>query len=68
MKTIEPRTKTMKRIEKTYGTSVENLLQDLYIEQNLTMKQIADELVLSEKTVWSWIKASGIKTRQMKWE
>lgn len=62
------RTKFIERLEKQYGKEIEELLREMYVDEGKTIRQIADELILSDKTVWTWLKEIGIQTRKMKWE
>lgn len=62
------RTKFVLRIEKQYNKEIEEILREMYVDKNMTIDQIADELIVSSKTVWTWLKEVGIRTRKMKWE
>lgn len=62
------RTKFIERLEKQYGKEIEELLREMYVDEGKTIRQIADELIISDKTVWTWLKEIGIQTRKMKWE
>lgn len=70
MKIIKNKTNTMKRIEQIYGDGdiLEELLRKLYVEQELTIEEIANKLCLSTGTVYKWLKLTDITTRKMKWE
>lgn len=70
MKQIQNKTNTMKRIEQIYGGGdiLEELLRKLYVEQELTIEEIANKLCLSTGTVYKWLKLADITTRKMKWE
>lgn len=70
MKIIKNKTNTMKRIERIYGDGdiLEELLRKLYVEQELTIEEIANKLCLSTGTVYKWLKLADITTRKMKWE
>lgn len=68
MKKIKDKTNTMKRLEVQYGTSIEELLRRLYIDEEKTIDEISKELILAPATVFDWLKLAGIRTRKMKFE
>lgn len=68
MKKIENKTNAIKRIEKTYDMPIEELLNKMYKEQGMIIRDISEELLISPKTVWSWMQQAGISCRKMKWE
>lgn len=68
MNKITNKNKNMLRMEKFYGKQIEELLRELYIDEEMTIEQISNELLICNKTTWTWLKEAGIRTRQMKWE
>lgn len=40
-------------------------LEDLYVEKQMSMKEVADEIGCSEQTVCDWLAKHGIKTRDV---
>ena len=70
LKNIQNKTNTMIRIEQIYGggDSLEELLRKMYVEDELTIKEIADKLNCSSGTIYKWLKLADITTRKMKWE
>ena len=70
LRMIPNKTNTMKRIEQIYGNgdSLEELLRKMYVEREMTIKEIADELNCSSGTIYKWLKMADITTRKMKWE
>jgi len=63
MKKIENKTILMKYIELQKGVSLEELLHSMYIEQQLSIRDIAEELGIHYHTVNSWLDEIGIKKR-----
>lgn len=63
MKKIESKTILMKYIELQKGVSLEELLHSMYIEQQLSIRDIAEELGIHYHTVNSWLDKIGIKKR-----
>ena len=63
MKKIENKTILMKYIELQKGVSLEELLHSMYIEQQLSIRDIAEKLEIHYHTVNSWLDEIGIKKR-----
>ena len=63
MKKIKNKTLSMKYIELTKGKCIEELLHELYIENNKSIREIADELNIHYHTVNNWLKQAGILVR-----
>ncbi len=63
MKKIKNKTILMKYIELQKGVSLEELLHSMYIEQQLSIRDIAKELGIHYHTVNSWLDEMGIKKR-----
>lgn len=59
------KTRLMREIEARYGEPIDKLLCRLYVEENLTMRQVADKLgVGSDSTVWLWLMKFKIPARR----
>lgn len=67
MKKIENKTNTMLRIEKQYNTNIEELLRHLYVDKNMTINQIAKELIISVGITFKWLNLANITTRKISW-
>lgn len=63
MKQIENKTLLMKWIEVQKGVKLEELLHDLYIEKELSIREIAEKLGVHYHTVNSWLKLMEIEAR-----
>lgn len=55
-------------IEKIETRSIKEILMDKYIEQDMTIQQIADELGVSVGIVHKWLKEEGINKQKNIWE
>lgn len=53
----------MKYIELTRGDTIENILQDLYIERQMSIRQVGEELGIHYHTVNKWLKLAGLEMR-----
>ena len=58
----------MLRLEREYNTSIEELLRSMYVDQNMTIKDIANELILSVGIVFRWMNMANISTRKIKFK
>lgn len=63
MKEIEKKTLLMKWVEIEKGMKLEELLHDLYIEKELSIREIAEKLGVHYHTVNSWLKLMEIEAR-----
>ena len=63
MKEIEKKTLLMKWVEIEKGVKLEELLHDLYIEKELSIREIAEKLEVHYHTVNSWLKLMEIEAR-----
>ena len=63
MKQIENKTLLMKWVEVEKGVKLEELLHDLYIEKELSIREIAEKLGVHYHTVNSWLKLMEIEAR-----
>lgn len=53
----------MKYIELVKNNSIENILYDLYIEKQMSIREISNELGIHYHTVNKWLKMVGIEMR-----
>ena len=63
MKQIKNKTLLMKWVEVEKGVKLEELLHDLYIEKELSIREIAKKLGVHYHTVNSWLKLMEIEAR-----
>lgn len=63
MRLLEKKTLLMRWIEKEEGVPLEELLHHLYIEKEMSIRDIGEELGVHYHTVNSWLKEIGIETR-----
>lgn len=63
MKEIEKKTLLMKWVEIEKSVKLEELLHDLYIEKELSIREIAEKLGVHYHTVNSWLKLMEIEAR-----
>lgn len=63
MKQIENKTLLMKWVEVQKGVKLEELLHDLYIEKEFSIREIAEKLGVHYHTVNSWLKLMEIEAR-----
>lgn len=63
MKQIKNKTLLMKWVEVQKGVKLEELLHDLYIEKELSIREIAEKLGVHYHTVNSWLKLMEIEAR-----
>ena len=64
MRKIENKTTLMKYVElKEGGVPIEELLHSMYIEEKMSIREIADKLEVHYHTINSWLDEIGIKKR-----
>lgn len=63
MKYLEKKTLLMKWIEEKEGVSLEELLRKLYIDDEKSIREVANEIGVHFNTVSSWLKKMEIETR-----
>ncbi|MCL8207262.1 MAG: DUF1804 family protein [Actinomycetia bacterium] len=51
-------------VEATWGRPLAEILRELYIEQNLTIPEVADRLGVAWSTVLRWLRKAGITPRR----
>lgn len=57
------RTREMQRIEASYGEPMGDILRRLYVEDGLTVAQVAERLGFSKGAISRWLERFGIETR-----
>lgn len=60
-------TALQRRIEREYGKPIDEILREMYVDKEMTMKDIASALDVNLRTVQRWVKECGIKARKMTW-
>lgn len=60
-------TPLQRRIARENNTTFEEVIRHMYIEQNMTMQEMAKALDVNIRTIQRWIKDCGIKARKMTW-
>ena len=63
MKEIEKKTLLMNWVEMEKSVKLEELLHDLYIEKELSIREIAEKIGVHYHTVNSWLKLMEIEAR-----
>ena len=63
MKEIKKKTLLMNWVEMEKGVKLEELLHDLYIEKELSIREIAEKIGVHYHTVNSWLKLMEIEAR-----
>jgi DNA-binding MarR family transcriptional regulator len=57
------RTREMQRIEARYGEPMGDILRRLYVQDGLTVDQVAKELGYTKGAISRWLERFGIETR-----
>lgn len=65
MKQIKKKNKRMREIETKLGEDIEEVLRRMFVDENKSRKQIADELHISSLTVLRWCDLAGIRSRKL---
>lgn len=63
IKEIKNKTLTMKWIELKHDKKIEDLLYEMYIEKEMSIREISSKLDIHYHTVNKWIKLIGIEMR-----
>ena len=63
MKKLENKTLAMKYLELQRGECIEDILHKMYVEERLSIRDIANELDVHYHTVNSWLKQINIDMR-----
>lgn len=63
MKELDNKTIAMRYIELTHERKIEDILHEMYIIQEKSIREIADELGVHYHTVNAWLKDLGISMR-----
>ncbi len=53
----------MKLIELEWGDSIENVLHLLYVEEDMSIREVAKELGVTSKTAHNWLLMCDIKMK-----
>ena len=53
----------MKLVEAEWGDSIENILHFLYVEMDLSIRDVAKELGITSKTAHKWLLMCDIKMK-----
>lgn len=56
----------MKDIEKRYGGDIEEILRGLYVDKNMNLYDMANELGISHVTLIKWLKLAGVRSRKLR--
>ena len=62
-RTIILKSRGMQLVEHRLGRPLEEVLADLYVDQGMTVKQVAEELGVSSASVSRWMSELGIEAR-----
>lgn len=54
----------MQRIEAERGRPMDDLLRELYLERELTVEQVGDDLGITKGAASRWLERFGIATRR----
>lgn len=65
MKHINNKTELMLSIESKYGVSIQEILRRLYVDEELTIEQIASKLKINHITCRKFMTLSGIYSRSL---
>ena len=65
MKIIHNKTKLMLDIENKKQQNIEELLRMMYVDQNMNIYDICEELDISYVTALKWLKQAGIYSRML---
>lgn len=44
-----------KLVERAYNKPIDEILRELYVEKNMTQKELAKELTVAQKTIQNWL-------------
>lgn len=53
----------MRLIELQWGDSIEKILHFLYVEEDMSIRDVADELGVSKETAYKWLLMCDIKMK-----
>lgn len=65
MKKINKKSDTMKSIEDKWNMEIEEILRQLFVDEDKTNQQMLDELSISYVTLFKWLKRAGIYSRKL---
>ena len=49
-----------KQIERYYKKTMREVLVEMYVDKDMSMSQMAEELCVAKGTVWNWLMEYGI--------
>lgn len=65
MKKIEKKTKKMMDIEYRFGVELEEILRQMYVDEGLSVRDIALKIGTTYAITHDWIKRAGIYSRRL---
>lgn len=65
VKKINNKSKPMLEIETKLGEEIEEILRRLFVDENKSQIEIANELNLSYVTVVKWLRLAGVRSRKL---
>lgn len=60
-------TPLQRRIAREYDLTFDEVMRKLYVEEEMTMSEIAKLLDVNIKTIQRWLKDCNIQSRKMMW-
>lgn len=60
-------TPLQRRIAREYDLTFEEVMRKLYVEEEMTMSEMAKLLDVNIKTIQRWLKDCNIQSRKMMW-
>lgn len=65
MKAIAKKTWRMLEVEHDLGESVESYMRRRFVDDNVTLYELSDEMNVSYRMVLKWLKMAGIYSRRL---
>lgn len=65
MKIIENKTKKMLQVEKKFNKNIEEVLRSRFVDKNMPIMAIGEELGISYRIVLNWLKLAGVYSRNL---
>jgi len=65
MKRILNKTSKMLEIEQLNGKEIEEIVRQLYVDENKTLNEICTELSISLITAMKWLNLAGVYSRKL---
>lgn len=66
MRIIKDKSELMLQVEKKIGGNVEEALRKMYVDDNMSVRDISAELGVSYVTTHRWLKKAGVRSRRVK--